>query len=127
LPQDADHNPAEPGLFAFAAAASLSSSQRSTGPVFDCQSCGACCSYSAEWPRFSTEDDAHLDRIPEKYVAANLSGMRCDGVRCSALSGEIGKSTACGIYEVRPDVCRACMPGDDDCLMARRAHGLPTS
>ncbi|RVA16071.1 YkgJ family cysteine cluster protein, partial [Mesorhizobium sp. M7D.F.Ca.US.004.03.1.1] len=33
----------------------------------------------------------------------------------------------CGIYDVRPDVCRACMPGDDDCLMARRAHGLPTA
>lgn len=92
---------------------------------FDCQSCGACCSYSAEWPRFSTEDDAQLDRIPAKFVAANESGMRCEGVRCSALSGEIGKATACGIYEVRPDVCRACMPGDDDCLMARKAHGLP--
>ena len=95
-------------------------------PDFDCQSCGACCSYSAEWPRFSTEDDAQLDRIPEKYVAADLSGMRCDGVRCSALTGEVGKSTACGIYELRPDVCRACMPGDDECLMARRAQGFST-
>lgn len=95
------------------------------GVLFDCQSCGACCSYSAEWPRFSTEDDEQLDRIPQKYVAANQSGMRCEGVRCSALSGEVGKHTACGIYELRPDVCHACMPGDDDCLMARRAHGLP--
>jgi Fe-S-cluster containining protein len=93
--------------------------------IFDCQSCGACCSYSAEWPRFSTEDDAQLDRIPEKYVAADLSGMRCEGVRCSALSGEVGKSTACGIYDLRPDVCRACMPGDEECLTARRALGLP--
>ncbi|MBZ9905012.1 YkgJ family cysteine cluster protein [Mesorhizobium sp. BR115XR7A] len=93
--------------------------------MFDCQSCGACCSYSAEWPRFSTEDDAQLDRIPEKYVAADLSGMRCNGVRCSALSGEVGKSTACAIYDLRPDVCRACMPGDDECLMARRALGFP--
>jgi uncharacterized protein len=46
-------------------------------------------------------------------------------VRCSALSGEVGKHTACGIYDVRPDVCRACMPSGDDCLMARKAHGLP--
>lgn len=127
MPQDADRNPAAPGLSALVAAASLLSSQRSTAALFDCQSCGACCSYSAEWPRFSTEDDAQLDRIPAKLVAANLSGMRCEGVRCSALSGEVGKSTACGIYELRPDVCRACMPGDDDCLMARRAHGLPTA
>ncbi|MBA1143253.1 YkgJ family cysteine cluster protein [Mesorhizobium sp. CCANP35] len=93
--------------------------------IFDCQSCGACCSYSAEWPRFSTEDDAQLDRIPEKFVSADLSGMRCDGVRCTALTGEVGKHTACGIYEIRPDVCRACMPGGDDCLMARKAHGMP--
>jgi Fe-S-cluster containining protein len=125
LPQDADRNPAAPGLPALVAAASLLPSQHGVAGLFDCQSCGACCSYSAEWPRFSTEDDAQLDRIPEEYIAANLSGMRCEGVRCSALCGEIGKSTGCGIYELRPDVCRACMPGDDDCLMARRAHGLP--
>ena len=100
------------------------SSDKGAEPVFDCQSCGACCSYSAEWPRFSMEDDAQLDRIPEKFVAADLSGMRCEGVRCTALTGEIGKHTACGIYEIRPDVCRACMPGGDDCLMARKAHGM---
>ncbi|WP_250889051.1 YkgJ family cysteine cluster protein [Mesorhizobium sp. dw_380] len=124
MPHDADRNPAAPGLLVLAA--SLPSSRRDNTSPFDCQSCGACCSYSAEWPRFSTEDDAQLDRIPEKYVAADLSGMRCEGVRCSALTGEVGKSTACGIYDLRPDVCRACMPGDEECLMARREHGLPT-
>ena len=106
------------------AAAGLASPLAVDGMLFDCQSCGACCSYSAEWPRFSTEEDEQLDRIPEKFVSADLSGMRCDGVRCSALTGEIGKHTACGIYELRPDVCRACMPGGDDCLMARKAHGM---
>jgi Fe-S-cluster containining protein len=34
-----------------------------------CQSCGACCSTSAEWPRFTLEDDADLDSIPAEYVA----------------------------------------------------------
>ena len=111
MPHDADRDLAAAGSIGPAA-------------IFDCQSCGACCSYSAEWPRFSTEDDAQLDRIPAKYVSANESGMRCDGVRCSALTGEVGKHTACGIYDIRPDVCRACMPGDDDCLMARQAHGM---
>ena len=33
-----------------------------------CQACGACCSYSQNWPRFTTEDDADLDLIPEKFV-----------------------------------------------------------
>ena len=92
--------------------------------IFDCQSCGACCSYSADWPRFSLEEDWQLDLIPEAMVSADLSGMRCDGVRCSALAGTVGQKTACTIYEVRPDVCRACMPGDDDCLMARAAFGF---
>jgi hypothetical protein len=49
-----------------------------------CQACGACCSYSSNWPRFTTEDDAALDLIPENLVNAKMSGMRCDGDRCSA-------------------------------------------
>lgn len=90
-----------------------------------CQACGACCAYSSNWPRFTTEDDAALDLIPEKFVNERLSGMRCDGDRCSALSGRIGVAVACGIYPVRPEVCRTCMPGDVECEMARKRHGLP--
>src|SRR6202171_1794874 len=100
-----------------------------SGPAIDvespCQSCGACCSYSQNWPRFTTEDDAELDLIPEKFVNERLSGMRCDGDRCSALSGKVGVATSCTIYAVRPEVCRTCMPGDPECGMARRRHGLP--
>jgi Fe-S-cluster containining protein len=51
--------------------------------------------------------------------------MRCEGGRCAALQGEIGKATACGIYAVRPEVCRTCMPGDAECAMARRKFKLP--
>ena len=90
-----------------------------------CQNCGACCSYSENWPRFTTEDDAALDLIPPKFVNERLSGMRCDGHRCSALSGKIGEATSCTIYTVRPEVCRTCMPGDPECAMARKRHGLP--
>lgn len=91
---------------------------------WDCQSCGACCSYSSEWPRFTLETDEALDRIPEKLVAADGHGMRCDGERCSALAGQVGVSASCTIYEVRPDVCHACNPGDDECRTARAAFGL---
>ena len=90
-----------------------------------CQACGACCSYSQNWPRFTIEDDSALDLIPEKFVNERLSGMRCDGDRCSALSGKVGVSTSCTIYAVRPEVCRTCMPGDVECAMARKRHGLP--
>ena len=89
-----------------------------------CQNCGACCSYSSNWPRFTIEDDATLDLIPAEFVNDRLSGMRCNGERCSALNGEVGKATACGIYDVRPEVCRTCMPGDTECTMARRKFGL---
>ncbi len=95
-----------------------------TPPPFDCQAYAACCSFAPAWPRFSTEADADLDIIPEKFVAADLSGMRCDGARCSALVGRVGTATSCAVYTLRPEVCRACVPGGDDCLMARRGHGL---
>ena len=35
-----------------------------------CQGCGACCATSANWPRFSTEEDAALDLIPAELVNA---------------------------------------------------------
>ncbi|MBL8567375.1 MAG: YkgJ family cysteine cluster protein [Hyphomicrobiaceae bacterium] len=90
-----------------------------------CLSCGACCVYSHEWPRFSTESDEELALIPEALVAENLSGMRCEENRCAALSGKIGEKVACTIYDVRPHVCRACEIGDDACEMARAHHGMP--
>jgi uncharacterized protein len=90
-----------------------------------CTACGACCSYDAHWPRFTLEDDAAIARIPSQLVAVSMSGMRCIGDRCCALVGEVGVATSCSIYAHRPDVCRACQPGDDACTMARERHGLP--
>lgn len=91
---------------------------------FDCRACGACCAYSHEWPRFSLEEEEALALIPEEFVSITGSGMRCIGERCTALLGEVGRSTSCGIYAVRPDVCRACQPGDDACLIAREHFQL---
>jgi hypothetical protein len=93
-------------------------------PDWRCQDCGACCAFSAEWPRFTVEDDEDLERIPGEFVNAGGSGMRCEGDRCSALVGEVGVGTACGVYAVRPEVCRTCMPGDPECRMARQRYGL---
>ena len=89
-----------------------------------CRACGACCSYSRDWPRFALEDDAALARIPPALVDDARGRMRCDGDRCAALVGEVGVRTACAIYAARPDVCRACEPGDDACRIARRRFGL---
>ena len=94
-------------------------------PSSYCQSCGACCGFLANRPRFSVESDEELAAIPQALVNERQSGMRCEGDRCSALQGQIGKATACGIYAMRPEVCRTCMPGDAECAMARRKFGLP--
>ena len=90
-----------------------------------CQACGACCAHSSDWPRFTTEDDVALDLIPQEFVNEQGSGMRCNGDRCAALAGQIGVATCCLIYAVRPEVCRTCMPGDPECIVARQRHGLP--
>ena len=89
-----------------------------------CQACGACCAHSREWPRFTLEDDAEIDRIPAAMIDDSQARMRCDGDRCAALSGEIGTATACTIYAARPLVCRDCVPGDDACSIARTARGM---
>lgn len=92
--------------------------------AFDCQSCGACCAYSRDWPRFSLEEDAALARIPARFVDDEAGGMRCDGDRCSALSGVVGQRTSCNAYDVRPYVCRECQPGDEACRIAREFFKL---
>ena len=70
------------------------------------------------------EDDTALERIPFAFVDDKEGRMRCDGDRCSALVGDVGVSTACAVYGARPDVCKACLPGDDACRMARRRFNL---
>jgi hypothetical protein len=89
-----------------------------------CRTCGACCAYSAEWPRFSLESDEQIALIPAALVAAGGNGMRCQGDRCDALLGVVGEATTCSIYAIRPEVCRSCQPGDDACTMARVRYGL---
>lgn len=89
-----------------------------------CQTCGACCAYSSNWPRFTVENDDALDLIPAELINDRQSGMRCEGDRCSALAGQIGVATSCNIYALRPEVCRTCQPGDTECDMARRRFGL---
>jgi len=89
-----------------------------------CRTCGACCSYSADWPRFSLESESRLDRIPRELVGDGGRGMRCMGTRCAALVGIVGQWTSCAIYALRPNVCRACSPGDPECREARHHFGL---
>jgi Fe-S-cluster containining protein len=112
-------NRERPGAVATQATASMRED-----PGENCRTCGACCAFSREWPRFTLEADADIDRIPAAFVNETSSGMRCNGDRCSALVGDVGISTSCAVYGQRPEVCRACEPGDDACRIARRHFGI---
>jgi Fe-S-cluster containining protein len=90
-----------------------------------CRACGACCAYSAEWPRFWTDTDEEIARLPPNLVADDGARMACDGDRCRALAGRVGEATQCAVYSLRPAVCRACEPGDEACGIARKHFGLP--
>src|SRR5262245_55137022 len=90
----------------------------------ECRACGACCAYSAEWPRFSLETDAQPDRIPRAFIDDERAPRRREGGRCVALVGRVGVATSLAVYSTRPEVCRACLPGDDACQIARRRFNL---
>ncbi|WP_035691676.1 YkgJ family cysteine cluster protein [Azospirillum halopraeferens] len=86
----------------------------------DCEACGACCTYSWEWPAFIGPGDG--DGIPSYLVEDGR--MRCDGDRCAALVGTPGSSVFCRVYEDRPLVCREFTAGSDACRAVRRHFGF---
>lgn len=45
--------------------------------------------------------------------------------RCVALEGDLGEGVGCSIYALRPSGCRTVESGDEECMKARRLHGLP--
>ena len=124
LARAADADPAGKASVARIPGASLLDAVEALNSDDVCRTCGACCSYSADWPRFSLESEARLDRIPREFVGNGERGMRCTGTRWAALVGIVGQSTSCAIYPLRPNVCRACSPGDPECREARRHFGL---
>ena len=86
----------------------------------DCESCGACCSFSWEWPTLIGDHDG--DGIPAYLIEDGR--MRCDGDRCAALAGTIGDSVHCRVYTDRPLVCREFAAGSEACHAVRAHFGL---
>jgi Fe-S-cluster containining protein len=91
-----------------------------------CQTCGACCAYSFDWPELGA-DDSDGENIPLELIDCENGRMRCVGDRCCALEGTIGVSVRCIVYENRPAVCREFGPANRgrDCNTVRAWHGLP--
>jgi Fe-S-cluster containining protein len=107
-------------------------------PDFDCVSCGACCCNRDQNREIDYDEYVEVlprDRLrkkPEllaKLTFTNDKGevhMRLVGVnqRCCALTGRLGESVSCSIYDLRPAVCRRVEPGDDECRKARVERGI---
>ncbi len=107
---------------------------------FDCQACGACCCNTARNVAAGTRDYVEVtrkDRLfqEQRPLLRTLAVEREQGLfylklvgdeqRCIALEGELGAGVRCGIYALRPAGCRQVESGDEECLNARRRHGLP--
>lgn len=77
-----------------------------------CLTCGACCAHfrvSFYWTEADPEEGGNVP--PE--LTENLPPFRCNMIgtnqknpRCIALTGKIGESVSCSIYENRPSPCR---------------------
>jgi Fe-S-cluster containining protein len=104
-----------------------------TTPMFDCQSCGACCAYFRVSFYWAEADDAPGGTVPVGLTESVDPYKRCmQGTyskqpRCVALDGQIGQHVGCRIYAQRSSSCQELMPGDEKCLKARAHHGLPVS
>ena len=95
-----------------------------------CTGCGACCaSFRVDFSVYEMQD--HGGSVPmglADEVNGNTWRMRGTDhvpIRCAALSGRLGESVGCGIYEWRPSPCREFEAGSDACQRARSRHGLP--
>ena len=109
-------------------------------PRFDCQSCGACCCNTErnrlegtlEYVEVTKQDRLYEERrdLLKQLAVRNEAGvfhLRLVGEeqRCVALDGDVGEGVSCTLYPFRPAGCRNVEAGDEECLKARRFHGLP--
>ena len=116
---------------------------------YDCQKCGACCTFfhkgelkENNYPLWAVPINPDYQNVPPAFVqigkkltiadsdkeadANNFyttnQFVKNNNTRCSALSGEVGSSVSCLIYENRPPVCRKFEAGSDRCKIARKAE-----
>ncbi len=50
--------------------------------AFDCQACGACCAFNRDWPRFWTESEAEIERVPR--ATGTMPRWRCAATATAA-------------------------------------------
>lgn len=91
---------------------------------FDCVSCGACCfSNNPKYLPLLNWDAGR--KLPEEslFREGGATYVRFDCGHCTHLQLDEGKAV-CGVYEDRPEACRAFRAGSFECVKARRANGI---
>ena len=86
--------------------------------TYDCEKCGACCSFKWSWPIFK-RDRSDAIGIPIEMQRTDYPLMKTENNRCVALDGEVGSKVKCSVYNCRPQACRLFEPGSELCLEAR--------
>ncbi len=113
-----------------------------TPRAYDCQACGACCATHGESDAYVRLTALDLDRLrgtglpvievaegdgddlevlPRLGTKLDTQGRRV----CVGLAGELGRTCACAVYELRPMACRMFEAGSLLCRLARQERGLP--
>ncbi|GHU41934.1 zinc/iron-chelating domain-containing protein [Betaproteobacteria bacterium] len=101
-----------------------------------CLTCGACCAafcvdfHPAELAGGAYAWGAGVPlemTVPVTAAMARMRGTDDFPPRCVALTGKIGQSVACAIYDARPSPCREFDTEHAACAHARRRHGLPAA
>lgn len=103
---------------------------------FDCQACGACCTYAGDVVVEATDTPVpgYLTRSVRGRMGFGsweadrgtrvMARKNCNS--CAALRFKKGRY-ACLIYDKRPAICREFKAGSQECLAARSAAGLDAS
>lgn len=95
-----------------------------TDPSFDCVSCGACC--FSRHPRYLAllpYDASRSLPVESLFAEGGQTYVKFACGRCVHLQLGEGKAV-CGVYEDRPEACRAFRAGSFECGKARRANGI---
>jgi Fe-S-cluster containining protein len=67
-------------------------------------------------------DRADAAGIPPELIRDDYPLLKTCNNRCVALSGVVGESVSCTIYENRPQACRQFKAGSALCLEARKSY-----
>ena len=113
--------------------------KRQGEPIYDCQTCGACCvqlgpNDGNAYVHLDRQEARQLRSLGLPVLEAAMGGYwlgaaphKGTGGRpaCVAFAGKLGGSCGCSIYQDRPVICRQFEVGDRLCREAREQAGLP--